>query len=256
MTMEALAYKQFLKLEDTHWWFIGRRRVLFSLLDRHLPPGGDRVILDVGCGYGGMLVPLARRGRVMGLEIDFDSARFCRRRGFEDICLGSGYALPFRTGVMDVVTLFDTIEHIDDDLRVVRECTRILRPGGLLVVSVPAYQFLYADNDRIAHHRRRYTLTGLKRTVRAAGLRVRWGTYYNVLLFPVILPVVLLLKLKQALRGPLPEGRGSTNLSYRAPRPAAFLLEKIFSSERLFLPRVPAPFGHSIALLAEKPPEG
>ena len=254
--MEALAYQQFLKLEDTHWWFIGRRRVLFSLLDRHLPPCTDRTILDVGCGYGGMLPSLSKRGRVLGLEIDFDSARFCRHRGFRGICLGSGYALPFRTGSMDVVTLFDTIEHIEDDLRVVRECTRILRPGGLLMVSVPAYPFLYADNDRIAHHQRRYTLTGLQRTVRTAGLRIRKSTYYNVLLFPVILPVVLLLKLKQAIRGPLPEGQGSTNLSYRAPRPLSFLLEKLFSSERFFLPRITAPFGHSIALIAEKPVEG
>jgi SAM-dependent methyltransferase len=251
--MDELAYRQFLKLEQTHWWFIGRRRILFSLLDRYLPAGRELAIMDVGCGYGGMLDPLSQRGRVLGLEIDLEPAEFCRNRGYSGMLVGSGYNLPVRPASLDLVTLFDTIEHIEDDEKVLSECAGALKPGGCLMVTVPAYQFLFADNDRIAHHRRRYTLSRLKRITRSTGLEVVKGTYYNVLLFPIILPVILLLKLKQSLRGPLKEGKaGATNLSYRYPGPLRRLLEAVFSSERLLLPRISAPFGHSIALIARK----
>jgi SAM-dependent methyltransferase len=180
-------------------------------------------------------------------------ALFCKERGFNGICLGSGYHLPIRPGSLDVITLFDTIEHIEDDEQVLAECAVALRLGGFLVVTVPAYQFLYADNDRIAHHQRRYTLSRLKRITHATGLKVVKGTYYNVILFPIILPAILLLKIKQGLRGPLKKGEmGATNLSYRSPGPVKLALENVFSAERFILPWISAPFGHSIVLIARK----
>ncbi|MHC4941734.1 MAG: class I SAM-dependent methyltransferase [Planctomycetota bacterium] len=251
--MDDLAYKQFLKLEKTHWWFIGRRNIFFTLLDHHLGEKNDLRIMDVGCGFGGMLDGLSGLGHAMGMEIDLDSAKACQERGFSGMCLGSGYDMPVRTGSLDLITLFDAIEHIEDDERVVRQCAEALKPGGHLMITVPAYQFLYADNDRIAHHLRRYSLPRLKRIVRSADLDVVKGTHYNILLFPLILPAVLLLKLKQKIRGPLKEGReGATNLSYNYPRIVAFLLKTIFSSERHLLKYVSIPFGHSIALIARK----
>lgn len=251
--MEELAYHQFLKLENTHWWFRGRRRILFHLLDKYIPAREDLKIMDVGCGYGGMLDGLSERGYVLGMEVDMGSARFCRERGFKGVCLGSGYRLPLLQDSVDVITLFDTIEHIDNDEKVLGECVRALKPGGFIMVSVPAYQFLYADNDRMAHHKRRYTLSQLKRKVGRAGAEKVKGTYYNVILFPLILPVILLLKAKQALRGPLPPGEiGASNLSYRYPRLVRAVLEFIFSSERHILSRISSPFGHSIALIARK----
>ena len=251
--MDELAYRQFLKLEQTHWWFNGRRRILFTLLGRYLPADQDLKIMDVGCGYGGMLESLSERGRVMGLEIDLEPAVFCRERGFSGVCQGSGYNLPVRPGSLDLITLFDTIEHIENDEKVLEECAKALKPGGHLMVTVPAYQFLFADNDRIAHHQRRYTLSRLKRITHATGLKVLKGTYYNVFLFPIILPVILVLKMKQALRGPLKTGdKAATNLSYHYPGPLRFVLETIFSSERFILPCISAPFGHSIAMIARK----
>lgn len=252
--MDQLAYKQFLELEKTHWWFIGRRNIFFTLLERFLPKANGRRIMDVGCGFGGMLEGLAGLGHVMGMEIDIESAQACRDRGFGGICLGSGYDLPVQPESLDLVTLFDAIEHIEDDERVLEQCAGALKPGGHIMITVPAYQFLYADNDRIAHHLRRYTLSRLRRIVRAAGLEVVKGTYYNVVLFPLILPAVLLLKLKQKLRGPLTEGEtGSTNLTYKYPRLLTDLLKTVFSMERHFLTRISMPFGHSIALIARKP---
>jgi SAM-dependent methyltransferase len=251
--MDELAYQQFLTLEKTHWWFIGRRRIFFTLLERFLPRKENRLIMDVGCGFGGMLEGLSRFGHVMGLEIDLDSAKACRERGF-GMCVGSGYDLPVHPGSLDLVTLFDAIEHIEDDERVVQQCAESLKPGGHLMITVPAYQFLFADNDRLAHHLRRYTRGRLKRIVKAAGLSVVKATHFNVVLFPLILPAVLLLKAKQAMRGPLEEGEtAKTNLSYEYPKVLSFTLESLFSGERHFLKHISMPFGHSIALIARKP---
>lgn len=251
--MDELAYKQFLVLEKTHWWFIGRRRILFQMLHKHLPQKKDLKIMDVGCGFGGMLEGLSEFGRPMGMEIDMDSARFCKKRGFDGICLGSGYVMPFQSNSLDLITLFDAIEHIEDDEKVIRQCAEALKPGAHIMITVPAYQFLYADNDRLAMHLRRYTLKRLKNLVKDAGFEVVKGSYYNVLLFPLILPAVLLLKLKQKIRGPLkPDQMGATNLSYQYPKPIKFMLEKIFSWERRLLSVVSSPFGHSILLIGRK----
>jgi SAM-dependent methyltransferase len=251
--MDDLAYNQFLKLEKTHWWFIGRRRIVNAVLSRYLEYDPDRLIMDVGCGFGGMLEGLSRHGHAMGMEIDLKSARLCKERGYDPICLGSGYTLPIQENTLDLITLFDALEHIEDDRKVITQCAAALKPAGHLLITVPAYQFLFAENDRVAHHLRRYTLSDLKRKVHAAGLKTLKGSYYNFLLFPPILCAVMLLKAKQALRGPLPPGRtGATNLSYRYPGPVHSLLRKIFCLESRLLTRLSAPFGHSIVLLARK----
>jgi SAM-dependent methyltransferase len=211
--------------------------------------------MDVGCGYGGMLEGLSRYGHTIGLEVALEAAKFCKQRQIGDVCLGSGYALPVQSGTLDLITLFDAIEHIEDDQKVVLQCRDALKPGGHLMITVPAYQFLYADNDRISHHFRRYTRSQLIKIVEKEGLEVVKATYFNVLLFPLILPAVLLLKLIQAIRGTHDRGvdGGQTNLSYSLPKPISAGLKAIFSSERKILTRISAPFGHSIALIAKKP---
>jgi len=251
--MDELAYKQFMKLEKNHWWFNGRRRVIFHLLKQYLPKSDDLKIMDVGCGYGGMLPGLSELGNVMGMEVDLDSAKSCKERGFHRICIGSGYTMPLKSRSLDIITLFDVIEHIEDDEKVVKQCASALKTGGRIMITVPAYQFLFANNDRIARHMRRYTLSRLKKIVKSAGLEVVKGTYYNVLLFPIILPAVLMLKVRQKLNGPLKPGQtGATNLSYKYPKFIKNTLEWIFSSERRILSKISSPFGHSIILIAKK----
>ena len=211
--------------------------------------------MDVGCGYGGMLEGLSRYGQVMGLEVELESAKFCIRRGFEHICLGSGYALPVPPDSLDLITLFDTIEHIEDDQQVINQCRESLRPGGHVMITVPAYQFLFSDNDRISHHFRRYTRGQLVKIVEAGGLEVVKATYFNVLLFPLILPAVLFLKTIQAILGTHDKGSegGKTNLSYKMPKTVSSILAAVFSSERHILTHISSPFGHSIAVIARKP---
>ena len=247
--MDAAAYRQFVELEERHFWFVGRRRIFFELLGRAVGERRDLRILDVGCGAGGMLGPLSRYGEVAGIEISDEMAAFCRRRGFERVSTASAEDLPVQDGTLDLVTLFDTIEHIPDDVRVLRETRRVLAPGGLVFISVPAYQFLYANNDRVANHQRRYTAGELRRKLGAAGLEPVRVTYFNTLLFPIILPVVLLKKLRERIVDP----GDTTNLSAPVPRPLNRLLAAIMGLERHLVARWELPFGHSIVAIAKRP---
>src|SRR6185369_7633118 len=130
--MEATAYRQFAELEETHFWFIGRRRIMFRLLDAALAGQHDLRLLEIGCGAGGMLSPLSRYGHVTGLDVSPEILRNARLHGSVPLCVGSGYDLPIRDRSLDVIALFDTIEHIHDDVRVLRQCRGALKPGGLL----------------------------------------------------------------------------------------------------------------------------
>ena len=251
--MEATVYEQFAKLEEDHFWFQGRRRIFFDLLDRALRADGlaqrtsTTRVLEIGCGAGGMLGPLSRYGKVTGLDIAHDYLAYCRRRGHRDVVHGSGYELPFADSSFDLVALFDTIEHIPDDVRVLSEVKRVLRPGGRVFISVPAYQFLYSQNDRVAHHLRRYTATQLRSAVERAELRVEKLSYFNTFLFPLILPAIMVLKLKERLLG-LPEGQ--TNLSHQFSKPVNAAFGFVMSSERLWLRHMQFPFGHSLIAMA------
>jgi len=248
--MEGVAYEQFLGLERDHWWFIGRRRCYFTLLEHFLKNARDLRVLDVGCGVGGMLPELARFGKPIGIDSDRRSIEICRERGFPNSFLGGGMDIPAQSGCADLVTFFDCIEHLPDDERALRDANRVLRAGGHLFISVPAYQFLYSNNDKVAHHFRRYTRGELVRKVRAAGFEVVKATYVNVTLFPLILPAVLLFKLKEALFPKLDDTR--TNLSHVPARPINSLLAAIFGGEGKLLRYLSAPFGHSLALIARK----
>jgi SAM-dependent methyltransferase len=244
--VETTAYRQFVELEESHFWFVGRRAIFFHLLDRALAGRRGLRVLDVGCGAGGMLGPLSRYGDVTGIDTSEELVAYCRERGFEKVLTGSAYDPPVPPGSMDLITLFDTIEHIPDDVRALTECRRRLAPGGLFFISVPAYQFLYANNDRIAHHERRYTATGLRRTLTAAGLEPVKVTYFNTLLFPLILPAVLAKKLRERWSEP----DDTTNLTHAVPATVNRVLAATMRSERRLVSRFDLPFGHSIIAMA------
>jgi SAM-dependent methyltransferase len=245
--VDQTAYRQFAELEQSHFWFIGRRRIFTHLLERELGTNGSgRTILDVGCGTGGMLEPLSRFGHVTGIDTSPEAIQVCRERGFERVQVGSAYELPVPDGSVDVITMFDTIEHVPDDARVLAESRRAMRAGGLLFLSVPAYQFLYANNDRVAHHERRYTARQLRTRLGAAGFQPTQVTYFNTLLFPAILPAVLAKKGLERVRDP----GDTTNLTHSIPAPMNRALAGIMSSERRLLERRSLPFGHSIIAIA------
>jgi SAM-dependent methyltransferase len=193
-----------------------------------------------------MLSLLGRYGRATGIDTSPELVEFCRSRGFERVQIGSAYELPVEDGSVDLITLFDTIEHVPDDARALRECRRALAPRGVLFISVPAYQFLYANNDRVAHHERRYTARGLRRKLLAAGFDNPRVTYFNTLLFPAIMPAVLAKKVRERFSDPGEE----TNLSHTVRPAVNRALAATMGSERHLLAHLNLPFGHSIIALA------
>jgi ubiquinone/menaquinone biosynthesis C-methylase UbiE len=225
---------------------VGRRRIFFELLDREMGGRADATVLDVGCGAGGMLEPLSRYGEVTGVDMQQELVDFCHERGFPNVVRGHAYDLPAADGSIDLLTLFDTIEHVPDDARVLREVRRVLKPGGLVFISVPAYQFLYANNDRVAHHERRYTARRLRARLHDAGLRPTQITYFNTLLFPAILPAVLAKKAVERVSDP----GDRTNLSHAMNPALNRALAATMGSERHLLRRTSFPFGHSIIAIA------
>jgi SAM-dependent methyltransferase len=252
--MEDAVYQEFLDLEQQHWWFRGRRAIFIALLDRHLgrAPRSGRRIMDLGCGVGGMIRPLAEYGDVIGTDVTLRGLEHCAARGFSRLVACTGHEGCFADASLDCITAFDALEHIEDDVGALREIERILKPGGLLVASGPAYQFLYAQQDRVTHHVRRYTVGEFTEKAERAGLAVVKASYINFLLFPAILPAVLLLKWKQKLSPSADRGAGS-NVGIPMPGFVNAALTAVFSSEARLLRWISAPAGHSFIVVARKP---
>ncbi len=170
-----------LAVDESHWWYRGRRRVIRAEIDRlGLPPGAR--VLDAGCGSGRTMQELAGYGRVSGIELSPDAAEVARARGLGEVHIGSLEHLPWEDESFDLITCLDVIEHIDDDIGALAELRRVCVPGGWLLVTVPAYQALWSAHDEANHHRRRYSRPMLRGAVLAAGWRIERMTSFNSLL--------------------------------------------------------------------------
>ncbi|HEX5852185.1 MAG TPA: class I SAM-dependent methyltransferase [Solirubrobacteraceae bacterium] len=170
--------------EDRHWWYRGRRTVLDGAVAALELPTGAR-ILDAGCGSGRNMVELARFGAVTGVELSGTSVALARARESGEVVEGSVLEMPFAEDSFDLAVSLDVIEHLEDDLAALRELRRTVAPGGLLLVTVPAYQWLWSGHDEINHHHRRYTRRSLQRVAEQAGWQQVRTTYFNSLLLPV-----------------------------------------------------------------------
>ncbi len=180
--MDPQLFTTFAAVERTHWWFTARRDIVLSVTDRYVPPGG--AILDVGCGTGYFIESLRDRYSAWGVDPSPISVRMCRERGLDGVVQGTAYdlsALDERR--FDAVYFLDVIEHLDDDARALREALRVLRPDGLVVITVPAFMFLWSEHDVVNQHRRRYRRPQLEALMRGVGLVIERLTYFNFYLF-------------------------------------------------------------------------
>ncbi len=255
-------YEDLYRKEQDYWWHVGKRAIVYSLLDKYLPPGDParRRALDLGCGTGQNLEGLARYARPVGHDSSAEALAFCRRRGHTRLVQAT--ILPFAPNSFDIVTALDVIEHLDDDLAVLRDLYRVVRPGGLLVISVPAYQVLWTYWDQILGHRRRYTTARMRRVVRRAGWRVRRVSYSNA---AILLPTVGM-RLVKSLRHrkasvAMPASDSAEHMEAGGPGtdfvPVPRWLNQAmigyYRAESRLLREVDLPFGLSVVCVAQKP---
>ena len=246
--MNVDEYARMYEAEERQWWYAGMRAISDALLDKHLAPGeGGRRILDTGCGTGNNLAHLRGRGRAVGVDLSEDALRFCRSRGVT-AARASVLSLPFGPDAFDLVTSFDVLYHrwVADDRAAVSELARVLAPGGLLLVRVPALKMLWGAHDDVVLSRHRYTRGEVEALLRGAGLDVLELTYANTLLFPVL-----------ALRRTLDRltGRHGSDVSFLpAPVEAAFL--GLLRAEARLVRHVRLPIGASVFALGRKPGPG
>jgi SAM-dependent methyltransferase len=244
--MEPALFQDMLELESEHWWLLGRGEILASLVGSECERRGGRVqrLVDVGSGTGAILQRLSPLAdEPVGVESDPVPLRMSAERGL-DVREGRADSLPFPDESVDVLTAFDVLEHVPDDVAGVREFHRVLRPGGSAVVSVPAYQWLWSRHDVVHGHRRRYTSGSLTDALRAGGLDVRRGGYFNSWLLPAAVAV--------RLGGRIARRPPASDLA-RVPKRLNALLLRILSSERSRVLGGGFPAGLSVFAVADRP---
>jgi SAM-dependent methyltransferase len=179
--MDERLMRAMLELDEQHWWYRGRRKIIRAELDRVALPA-QAVALDAGCGSGRTLDELAAYGEVHGIELDPEAAQLARNRGRGEVRIGRLEALPWDDATFDLITCLDVIEHTPDDRLTLRELRRVCKPGGWLLVTVPAYQALWSLHDEANHHYRRYSRASLRSAALAAGWQLERMTSFNTLL--------------------------------------------------------------------------
>jgi SAM-dependent methyltransferase len=242
--MEAATLAIEAEVEESHWWFIGRRR----LFGRELTFAGltsESMVLDVGTGTGAnlrMLHDLAVQ-RVTGLDRDETSIQFCRSKGLGNVGFGDICAMPFADRRFDFVVATDVIEHVDNDVAALREIARVLNDGGKALIAVPAFPSLWGLQDIVCHHKRRYRLRPLLQKMREAGLNPVRSYHFNYLLFMPIWLARRLISLFSIKRDS--ENEFNNPLLNK-------LLSMIFAIDTRTAPMLHPPFGVSILAIGEK----
>lgn len=182
--MEQSVYEVESRVEQSHWWFAGRRRLIARVIEG-LGLSKDARVLDVGSGTGTNLRLLGELGFInfSGVDMSESSVHFCAQKGLGTVELGDACALPCDDGSVDLVVATDIVEHVDDDSAALREILRVLKPGGRAILTVPAFQSLWGLQDEVSHHKRRYRKHDFEARIRSAGLELRRSFYFNYLLF-------------------------------------------------------------------------
>ena len=217
------------RAEDRHWWYRGRRTVLENVIAGLRLPARAR-ILDAGAGSGRNMVELVRHGTVTAIELSSTSVCVARARGVGEVVEGSVLDMPFESGSFDLAASLDVIEHLEDDLGALRELRRVVTPGGCLLVTVPAYQWLWSGHDEVNHHHRRYTRRSLRVVGEQAGWKQVRTTYFNSLL----LPVAMVLRIMDRFSRKTTES--SLDL-WVPPQPLNWLMERPLALEAALIAR-------------------
>jgi SAM-dependent methyltransferase len=242
--MERKVYEQMAKLDSSHWWFTARRRILDGLIERVVRPPNNARILELGAGTGHNLAMLSRFGTVEASELDPVARGIASERLGREV---KEAALPdlsmFPAESYDLIALLDVLEHVPDDKGSLAAIMTRLKPGGALLLTVPANPWMWSAHDVAHHHHRRYRKAEIEKLALEAGYEIELLSPFNSLLFPPIAAVRLIGKLT---------GKDDSDDAM----PGAFVnrtLDAVFGLERSLIGRVPMPFGVSLAAVLRRP---
>jgi len=242
--LEDWRYQELYELEDRHWWFRSRRRFVWGLLHRAGISSAER-ILDAGCGTGRNMVEFGSLAQhAEGVDFSEEAVAFCHRRGLDGVRRAALEELPFPDDRFDLIIATDVIEHLDDDGRALAELRRVAAPGARLVITVPAYRWLWSQHDESHHHKRRYTLRRLRAPVKATGWHPVVSSYYYTALLPAVAAVRAIGKLRSS-------SNGRSDLAMTPPGLNRVLELPVRGEAALVERGVRLPFGVSLGMVAE-----
>lgn len=243
--MDPKAYLEMKSVEQRHWWFVARRKIIESVIAQLNLPATAR-ILEVGCGTGGNLKMLSSYGRVDAIEMNQDAVALVRKEHGDSVRVIQGVLPGISAGMVgqyDLVCMFDVLEHIEDERAVLKDVRSLLNGTGKLIVTVPAYGWLWGAHDEFLHHKRRYTLHQLEQALTGSGLAQTKLSYFNTWLFPLVAFGRLFDKLSK------PTSSTGTGVP---PVGINWLLKTIFTSEKWLLKIGRIPFGVSLLAISKK----
>ncbi|SEH30184.1 class I SAM-dependent methyltransferase [Magnetospirillum fulvum] len=243
--MELAAYDAEAAAQKWHWWYVARRSLIKNtIVNMKLPHAA--LVLDAGTCSGGNLNLLRDCGfsHPIGLDFSADALAYCRQNGHDWLIQGDTLNMPFSDGTLDLVLCTDVLEHIDDDDGAVAEIVRVLKPGGKVLLTVPAFRALWGHGDEVALHQRRYQMAEFRAMLQQAGLEVEHGFHFNFLLF---LPILAARKLLVASKA-TPRSELTLNTPWLNR-----LLGLVFGVDVALAPLLRPPFGVSLLVVARRP---
>jgi len=230
--------------EEENWWFIGRSKIISSIMENYIGLKSNLKILDVGCGAGYTTFTLTKFGNVYGMDYSFQALKYSNKRGLDKVLKSSVYALPFQTNTFDVITMFDSLEHMANDLEVLKELKRILKKDGMIFISVPAFQFLWSIHDVVLSHFRRYNSKSLASVLIRAGFKNIWSSYFMSFLFPIVAISKLVDRKKTNKENNMETG-------VEVPKIINKILKKLLFFENTIIKKMKMPFGLSLFCVAK-----
>lgn len=240
--MKKYLYIDLYEQEEKHWWHLAKRKLVGGFIEKYLNKK-PAAILDIGCGTGKNIEVLSKFGEVWGVDISKKAIHFCRQRGIKNVKVAGSENTNMKSESFDLVTLLDVLEHTDDG-RSLRETSRILKKNGLLIITVPAFQWLWGEWDRVLHHKRRYNRNNLGNLLNANGYRILKISYaFSFLVLPVLIT--------RYVRSRIFARNYPSDFKIKFFF-ADFVFKTLSNVENSLIKRVDIPFGTSLVCVAKK----